>query len=106
MVTRRNFLVRGSAAFVCGSAVVRAASLIPIRSVILPTGGYYGFVERAFLSIVGPPATELISAGLSAEGAARELNRRRTANMNNAPWEARQVLGVIRAWREVKPMRP
>jgi hypothetical protein len=38
MVTRRNFLVRASAALVCAPAVVRAASLMPIRSVIKPTG--------------------------------------------------------------------
>jgi hypothetical protein len=106
MVTRRNFLVRASAALVCAPAVVRAASLMPIRSVILPTGRYYGFVERVFLSVVGPPATELINAGLSAEEAARELNRRRTVSMNDAPWEALQVLGVIRAWQDVKPRHP
>jgi hypothetical protein len=106
MVTRRNFLIRASAALVCAPAVVLAASLMPIRSVILPTGRYYGFVERVFLSAVGPPATELINTGLSAEEAARELNRRRTVNMNDAPWEALQVLGVIRAWQDVKPRRP
>jgi hypothetical protein len=79
---------------------------MPIRSVILPTEPYYGFVERLFLSFVGPPATELINAGLSAEEAARELNRRQTVNMNRAPWQARQVLGVIRAWQDVNPRRP
>ena len=101
MITRRDFLIRTSAALVCAPAVVRATNLMPIRRIILPTAHYYGFVERLFLSSVGPPATELIHAGFSAEEAAREMNRRRITNMNGAPWEAQHVLGVMRMLQEV-----
>ena len=101
MITRRNFLIRTSATLVCAPAIVRATGLMPIRSITLPTVPYHGFVERLFLSLTGPPATELISAGLSAEEAAREMNRRRITNMNGALWEAPHVLGVMRMLQEV-----
>ena len=105
MITRRNVLIGASATLVCAPAVIRVAGLMPIRRIILPTAHYYGFVERLFLSVAGPPATELINAGFSAEEAAREMSRRKIINMNSAPWEARHVLGVRQMWREVETSR-
>ena len=52
---RRSILIGAAASLICASAIVRAASLMPVRSFILPTerqiyagSPYAGFVERLF----------------------------------------------------------
>jgi hypothetical protein len=102
IVTRRNFLVGASASLLSAPAVVRAASLMPVRNIIIDPP-YWGFVDRLFAFRAGSAATKLIYAGWSAEDAAREMNRRGVLDMNNTPWEADRVLPIIRHWQNLDP---
>jgi hypothetical protein len=96
MLTRRNFLVTASATIVCTPAVVRAASLMPVRGIIFPTGRhYFGFVERLYIHCHLPKIAELQNAGLSAHEIAIELNKRKGAAMNGDPWDAQGVIFVV-----------
>jgi hypothetical protein len=47
MISRRDCLIGASAALMTAPAIVRAGSLMPVRSVIIPSGcNYYGFVSN------------------------------------------------------------
>jgi hypothetical protein len=47
LVTRRSVFIGAAASLVCAPAIVRAASLMPIRSLRVPLGPQYaGFCER------------------------------------------------------------
>ena len=44
MITRRRFLVSGSATVLCAPAVVRVATLMPVRGIVIPTEElHFGF---------------------------------------------------------------
>lgn len=46
-LTRRTILIGAAASLICAPSVVRAASLMPIRGVIVPANQIYmGFVDR------------------------------------------------------------
>jgi hypothetical protein len=65
-ITRRRFILAASASVICAPAIVRAASLMPVRA-IRPIGPqYYGWVERVFIHCLTPHLSELSRAGLSA----------------------------------------
>lgn len=51
LITRRNVFMGAGALLLCAPAIVRAASLMPVRSLILPTQRpWAGFCERVFYS--------------------------------------------------------
>lgn len=50
MIARRTFFIGASATLVCAPAIVRAASLMPVRGIIVPVQqNYYGFVYRLWI---------------------------------------------------------
>jgi hypothetical protein len=49
LITRRSIFIGSAALLICGPAIVRAASLMPVRSLRGPIGPQYaGFCERLF----------------------------------------------------------
>ena len=49
LITRRSIFIGATASLICTPAIVRAASLMPVRSLRGPIGPQYaGFVERLF----------------------------------------------------------
>ena len=49
LITRRSIFIGAAASLICAPAIVRAASLMPVRSLKGPIGPQYaGFCERLF----------------------------------------------------------
>jgi hypothetical protein len=49
LVTRRSIFIGAAASLICAPAIVRAASLMPVRNLRGPIGSHYaGFCERLF----------------------------------------------------------
>ena len=86
-ITRRRFILAASASAICAPAIVRAASLMPVRAVGPIGPQYYGWVERIFIHNLTPHLSELSRAGMSPYGIAAELNRRKVSAVNGVPWE-------------------
>jgi len=98
---------------ICAPAIVRAASLMPVRA-LGPIGPqYYGWVERVFIHGLTPHLSELSRAGMSPYGMAAELNRRKVSAVNGVPWEADSVISATNLmkilqpnWRNCEPWTP
>ena len=112
-ITRRRFILAASASVICAPAIVRAASLMPVRAVGPIGPQYYGWVERVFIHNLTPHLSELSRAGMSPYGIAAELNRRQVTAMNGVPWEADSVTSATNLmkilepnWRNCQPWRP
>jgi len=111
-ITRRRFILAASASVICAPAIVRAASLMPVRAVGPIEPQYYGWVERTFIHGLTPDLSELSRAGMSPYGIAAELNRRQVTAMNGVPWEADSVISATSLlkilqpnWRNCRPFR-
>ena len=112
-ITRRGFILAASASVICAPAIVRAASLMPVRA-LGPIGPqYYGWVERVFIHGLTPHLSELSRAGMSPYGMAAELNRRKVSAVNGVPWEADSVISATNLmkilqpnWRDCEPWTP
>jgi hypothetical protein len=72
MITRRKCLIGISATMVSAPAIVRAGSLMKIRSIVMPLQkNYYGFVDRLYIDhryhtgeLRGPTLIRLIEEGV------------------------------------------
>ena len=73
-ITRRKFVLAASASEMCAPAIVRAASLMPVRAVGPIGPQYHGWVERVFIHGLTPHLSELSRAGMSPYGIAAELS--------------------------------
>ncbi len=83
----RELLIGAAASLLCGPAIVRVGSLMPLRGIIFPIQrNYYGFLERLFVHIYLPPITKLQNTGLSAHGIAAEHNRRGSKTTDGRAW--------------------
>ena len=78
---------------ICAPAIVRAASIMPVRAVGRGAQ-HYGSVQRLFIHCLTPNLSELSRAGISAYGIAAELNRRKVSAMNGVPWDAASVISA------------
>ena len=97
VISRRRFFLSASATLLCTPALVRPASLMRLRGIILPTErNYYGFVDRLYVSTYLPTIRKCQDSGLSAHGIAVELNNRGSRSMNGETWDAGNVFGVIK----------
>jgi hypothetical protein len=104
MITRRNLFVGVSAALVAAPAIVRAASLMPVRVLIRPIQMYqHGFCTRLYVSFHLPEITRLQSAGLSAAEIATDLSARNRPTFTiSEPWDAGQVMGILRTNEQIQ----
>ena len=103
MHTRRDFLIRASGILVCAPSIVSAQNLMTIRGIVLPTERhYFGYVERLYVHLHLAKIRMLQNAGMSAHQIAGELNRSGSRAINNIPWDAGSVLGVIRRDRLIR----
>jgi hypothetical protein len=69
-LTRRRFVLGACTSLICAPAIIRAASLMPVRASrpVGPGPQHYGFVQRLFTHYVTPDLSELTRAGMSAMG--------------------------------------
>ena len=115
-ITRRGLILAASASVICAPAIVRAASLMPVRAIGPIEPPYWGSVYHWFISGVTPHLSELRQAGMSAYGIAAELNRRKVSAANGVPWDADFVISATklmklfhpdwRNWPKGSQMRP
>jgi hypothetical protein len=83
MIARRTLLIGASATLLCAPAIVRAASLMPVRGIIaLMQQNYYGFVYRLWIDslyrsgkLQGAALTHAIEHGLLDHISETELRR-------------------------------
>jgi hypothetical protein len=88
MIVRRNFLIGVAASLVCAPAVIRASSLMPVRSFApLVERAHYGFVERLYVHSHISKIMDLRASGLSLPAIADALNLRGSRAMNGIPWD-------------------
>jgi hypothetical protein len=84
LITRRSIFICAAASLLCAPAIVRAASLMPIRRLLFPFGPRYaGFVERLYLHALegslqaglqaGRTSIELCSRTISVDDAQRRV---------------------------------
>jgi hypothetical protein len=103
MIARRKFLVGAAASLMCAPAVVRASSLMPVRSftphVELP---HCGFAQRVYVQGHIPKIVALRNSGLSVTEIAAALNLQGTRAMNGIPCDIGFVQGVIGLEREIR----
>ena len=104
-ITRRKFVLAASASVMCAPAIVRAASLMPVRAVGPIGPQYYGWAIRTFIHALTPHLSELSRAEMSAYGIA--------AAVNGVPWEAASVISATNLmkilqpnWRNCPPFKP
>ena len=96
LITRRSIFIGAAASLICAPAIVRVASLMPIRGIVLAERNYYGFVDRLYVHSYLPTIRKCQDAGLSAHGIANEMNNYGSRSMNGDSWDAGRVLGVIK----------
>jgi len=76
LIACRKLLISAGAFLVCAPAIVRAASLMPVRGVIFPIGrNWYGMVPCMCLCWALPAIKKYQDAGLLAQ-IAHTLNKR------------------------------
>jgi hypothetical protein len=97
-LTRRSIFIGAAASLICAPAIVRAASLMPIRGVVFsPEMYHFGFVERLYVHLHLPEITRLQNAELSAREIAADMNaRNRTGFKYAGSWDANQVIGLLK----------
>jgi hypothetical protein len=111
-ITRRSFILAASASVISGPAIVRAASLMPVRAVGPIQPQYYGWCERTFIHGLTPHLGELSRAEMSAYGIAA-AERRKVSAINGVPWDAPSVISATNLmkilepnWRNCPPFKP
>lgn len=102
MIIRRSFIAAASATLVCAPAVVRAASLMPVRGIVAPTDRCYFVVDRLYIHTHLRMIIPLQQAGLSAHEVAAEMNRLKRTAINDDAWEARDVIGVLKCNEQIQ----
>lgn len=103
VISRRQFFLDASAAALCAPAVVRCASLMPVRGIAIPPGAlHFGFVDRMYVHLHLPKITPMQNEGLSLHQIAGELNRRGPRPMIDRPWDAQFVISVLRRNEQIK----
>ncbi len=102
-ITRRGLILAASASVICAPAIVRAASLMPVRAIGPIEPPYWGSVHHWFIDGVTPHLSELHQAGMSAYGIAAELNRRNVGAANGIPWEADSVISATKLMKLFNP---
>ena len=96
MINRRRFLVSGFATALCAPAVVRVATLMPVRGIVIPSEVlHFGFVDRMYVHLHFTKIAQMQDGGLSIREIARELNRHGSAAMNGLPWDAQNIASVL-----------
>lgn len=99
VVDRRSLLGAVAGSLLFAPAVVRVASLMQVRGIILPHEWcQYGFVERLYVGIHVPSIRELQDAGMTAHEIAAQFNRTNIRATNGTNWDAEHVRGVV--WRD------
>jgi len=103
MIVRRRVLIGAAATLVCAPAVVRAASLMPVR-IVPPVAKpqYYGFCERLYVAGHLPIIRRFQNAGFSSQEIAAELNARGWRSINGWAWDAHGVVGVVEEDRRIR----
>jgi hypothetical protein len=110
MIVRRQFLVGFAASSICAPAVVRASSLMPVRSFALSFEPPYvpgqhrrGFIERLYVHTHISRIKRLRDGGLSSPTAiADAMNRKGPRRINGLLWDAPSVEGLIRWDRHIR----
>ena len=104
MITRRNLVIGASAALITAPAIVRAASLMPVSSIIIPDDRiYYGFCDRLWIDVRyrtgalrGPALIRVINDGvlrhIPPDKLAYDLARWGTATLSLAAREQRRAI--------------
>jgi hypothetical protein len=97
-LNRRSIIIGAAASLICAPAIVRAASLMPIRGVVFsPEMCHFGFVERLYVHLHLPEITLLQNAGLSAHDIAADMNaRNKTGFIFGDAWDGEQVIGLLK----------
>ena len=102
MIVRRNFLVGVAASLICAPAVVRASSLMPVRSFApLYERGQHGFIERLYVHTHIWRIMRLRTGGLSSTAIADALNLKGPRQINGLLWDGPSVEGLIRWDRRI-----
>lgn len=106
MITRRNLIIGASAALITAPAIVRAASLMRVRGIIIPDDRiyiYYGFCDRLRIdlryrtgALRGPALIRVINDGvlrhIPPDKLAYDLARWGTATLSLAAREQRRAI--------------
>ena len=101
--TRRSILIGAGASLVRAPTIVRASSLMPVRSIPIPIERqYYGFVERLYVDSHLPRILKLRAAGVSARGVAAALNSWNIKSVNGREWDAQGVVDVLRLDQNIR----
>src|SRR5215475_9278623 len=97
VITRRSFLVTTPAALIFAPPFVQATNLMTLRGIVLPLEhSYFGFVDRLYVYLHVSKITRLQNVGLSLHQVADELNKYRSTAMNWVPWDAQNVISVLK----------
>jgi hypothetical protein len=103
VITRRSFLGSASAAIVYAPPVVRAASLMSLRGIVLsPAALHFGFCDRLYVHLHLPKITQLQNEGLSLQEVASELNRRGPKPWIDGPWDLQFVTSILKRDEQIK----
>ena len=95
--TRRSIFIGAAVSLICAPAIVRAASLRPVRGIVFPEMHQFGFVERLYVHLHLPEITRLQNVGLSAREIAADMNAlNRTAFTFGGAWDADRVIGLLK----------
>jgi hypothetical protein len=105
MTTRRGFLVSAAAAIICAPLVVRAASLMSVRGIIIPAGELqFGFCDRLCVRVHLLRITELKNEGFSLQQIASELNRRGAGPWiyGRSDWDLQFITSILKRDEQIK----
>jgi hypothetical protein len=106
-LSRRQLLIGASVTWLCAPAIVRATSLMLVRSFALVRGVvfpfepvHYNFVTRVWVSCHARTFKNYQDAGLSAYDIARTINNRVPKDW--AQWNADGVLSILRTDKAIR----
>lgn len=103
MISRRNLILSAAAGLITAPAVVRAASLMPARSIMAPEPAlHFGFVSRLYAHSCETQIVKLQDAGFSLVDIASKLNGRGSRAMNGERWDIERVTGVMRLADQIR----
>ena len=103
MITRRSFLVTTPAALIFAPPFVQATNLMPLRGIVLPLErSYFGFVDRLYVYSHVSKIRRLQNVGLSLHQVADGLNKYRSTAINGVPWNAQNVISVLKRDEQIK----
>src|SRR4029453_4268327 len=103
VITRRSFLVTTPAGLIFAPPFVQATNLMPLRGIVLPLEhSYFGFVDRLYVYLQRSKISRLQNIGFSLHQVADELNKYRSTAMNGVPWNAQNVISVLKRDEQIK----